>query len=479
MHNLSLVWFRRNLRLEDNKVLAAALNNSHQIQPVFIFDELILKRFDNPNDRRLSFIMATLVKINENLIKKGGKLLILYGNSTVIIPKLAQAIGAKAVYADEDFEPDTIKRDKLIDEQLKDICDFELIHDHLLFRPSHILNKQGKPFKVFGPYMKAFRALLNDQVIRKFHYQLEGKLLPVSKISSNEYYQVVDLDAGIKSALAQIGYNYRKDLVWPVGDGKKRLENFIYKKIHKYEYARNFLAQDGTSSLSPYLRHGLLSIRECYRSALQEENNHKWINELIWKEFYATILYYFPYTQNLEFQVKFQGTLPWRSDPELLAKFCAGQTGFPIIDAAVRQLLIDGWMHNRARLIVASFFSKNLFLDWRLGEEFFAQYLMDYDLASNVGGWQWASSCGTDPQPFFRIFNPVTQGLRFDPDAEYIKKYVPELRDAPIKLLHNQKAIENNFAGKYKYSLPIIDYQQSRANSLAAFRSARSASLNR
>jgi len=472
MHNLSLVWLRRNLRLEDNKPMASAIANSHKIQPIFIFDKLILERFTNPNDRRLSFLMATLFGINKQLTKKGGKLLVFYGNSTSIIARIASSIRASAVYADQDFEPENIKRDRIIEDQLSGICQLKLLCDHLLFHPDHITNKGGKPFKVYTPYMKVFRAALRDETIKEATYSFTNKLYQSAFDSSNNTdYQVVNLDSGIENALKQIGYNYQKDSVWSVENPKKYLEDFVHKKINTYAYNRDFLYKEGTSSLSPYIRFGLISIRECYRQAFREENAEKWINELIWREFYATILYHFPHTQNLEFQPKFQNTLPWRQDSELLERFYLGKTGFPIVDAAVRQLLTDGWMHNRARLIVASFFSKNLFLDWRLGEEFFAQHLMDYDLSSNVGGWQWASSCGTDAQPFFRAFNPITQGQKFDFGAEYVKKYVPELENAPSKLIHNQKAVENNFAGKYNYPAPIVDYKESRDYSLAIFRS--------
>ncbi len=224
----------------------------------------------------------------------------------------------------------------------------------------------------------------------------------------------------------------------------------------------------GTSRLSPYLRFGLVSVRECMRQALSSANAEGWINELIWREFYHMILYHFPHTPMLEFQPQYQGTIAWSQDRTLLQAFTQGRTGYPVVDAAMRELLTTGWMHNRARMIVASFMTKDLLLDWRLGEEHFAQHLMDYECASNVGGWQWAASTGTDAQPYFRIFNPVLQSKKFDPEGTYIRTYVPELAMLPDKDLHEPWVR----ARPANYPPPIVDHFEMRDRALAMFKQA-------
>ncbi|MGX6960332.1 MAG: cryptochrome/photolyase family protein [Rickettsia endosymbiont of Pentastiridius leporinus] len=442
MNKISIVWLRRNLRLRDNKSFAAAIRNSDKILPIFIFDTTILERFKNPRDRRLSFIANTLCLINDELKKLKGKLLIFHGDPLDIIPKLASSLKIENIYADADYESSNIERDQKVQELLDGNCTLHLYCDHLLAPPDKVLTKENKPYKVYTPYMHAFRKFIADhdsleqnKLLTEYSYNLEGKLYIPKDISL----QTVDLNIGASETLKQIGYVYKEDELWQPKNAENVLDKFIARRINSYKINRDFLYLNGTSTISPYLRFGLISIRECYRKAFSASSNLgtvTWINELIWREFYATILYHFPNTVNQEFQEKYRRKIPWNNKQEYFDKFINAETGYPIIDAAVKQLLCDGWMHNRARMIVASFFSKNLLLDWRKGEEFFAQYLMDYELASNVGGWQWASSCGTDAQPYFRIFNSYTQGKNFDPDAEYIKKYLPTLKNVPPHIIH-------------------------------------------
>lgn len=472
MSKLSIIWMRRNLRLKDNKPLAHALLNSEKILPIFIFDSNILKRFANPNDRRLSFIASTLFEINSYIQKQGGQLIVLYGNPVEIIPKLLQALSINIIYADEDFEPANIVRDDLIKQNIKEFANLELIYDHLLIRPGAILNQEKKPYKVFTSFMKEFRGAITRELIKKYEYDLTQKVVNIDLIKLKaQGLQIVDLEVK-ENILNQIGYIYQDDKLWQPKDIHNHLDRFINQRIINHKKSRNILALNGTSAISPYLRFGLLSIRECYRQAfnLDNEGAAVWVNELIWREFYAHILFHFPETQNVEFQEKYRNKIPWRKNDILFEKFTSAQTGFPIIDAAITQVLQDGWMHNRARMIVASFLTKNLFIDWRLGEEFFAQYLMDYDLASNVGGWQWAASCGTDAPPYFRVFNPFLQGEKFDPQGEYVKKYLPQLRSIDSSLVHNQKAIEANFGGKINYPAPIINHKASRLEAIEILR---------
>lgn len=447
----SIIWLRRNLRLEDNFVIASALKQSGPLQFIFIFDLDILSQFPDLNDRRLSFIAAALEEINQQLRIFGGNLLTFHGRPAEIIPKLASELGVSDIFADEDFEPYAIQRDTAVKTNLQN-AKLHLICDHLLLHPSQTVKSDGTAFKIFTPFMRSFRALVEPYNFSESKYQLEG----------NIYQNINAVD--IRKYLEQVGYHYSEDELWQVKHAKKKLDNFVQYKITNYAVARDFMDQDGTSAISPYLRFGLISIRECYRKAWE---NTAWINELIWREFYASILYHFPKTINLEFQSNYIN-FPWKSDDMLIKKFTAAKTGFPIIDAAVTQLITTGWMHNRARMIVASFFTKNLLLDWRLGEKFFAQYLMDYDLSSNVGGWQWAASCGTDAQPYFRIFNPKLQSEKFDPRGEFIKKYLPELESVNVKDIHDGSKIAENY--QLNYPRPMIDYSLSRTMTLEVFK---------
>lgn len=472
MDKVSIVWLRRNLRLYDNKSFAAAIRNSGKILPIFIFDTTILARFKNPHDRRLAFLANTLCLINDELKKLKGKLLVFYGDSVEIILRIASSLKIEDIYADEDYEPSNIERDKKIKKLLGDKCTLHLYCDHLLIRPDKVLTKESKPYKVYTPYMHAFRkfiadngSLAHNKLLTKYSYNLEGKLLITKDIELTS----IDLNQGESEVLKQLGYVYKEDELWHPKNASNILNKFIINRINNYKTNRDFLYLNGTSTISPYLRFGLISIRECYRQAFNAFSNPgsiTWINELIWREFYATILYYFPGTVNEEFLEKYRNKIAWNNNKEHFDKFINAETGYPIIDAAVKQLLCDGWMHNRARMIVASFFSKNLLLDWRKGEEFFAQYLIDYELSSNVGGWQWSSSCGTDAQPYFRIFNPYTQGKSFDPNAEYIKKYLPTLKNAPPHIIHNI-----NFHKMYdNYPKPIVDYGLSRVRAIEVFK---------
>lgn len=447
----SIIWLRRNLRLEDNLVITSALKHSGPLQFIFIFDSDILSQFPDPNDRRLSFIAAALEEINQKLRTFGGNLLIFHGRPAQIIPKLATDLGTSDIFADEDFEPYSIKRDDEVKANLQNAA-LHLICDHLLLHPSTTVKSDGMAFKVFTPFMRSFRALVEQYHFSENKYNLEGKIARNTDVTN------------IRIHLEKIGYNYREDKLWPVKNAKERLDNFVRYQAYSYSTTRDFIDQDGTSAISPYLRFGIISIRECYRKGWESV---AWINELIWREFYASILYHFPETTNREFQSKYIN-FPWKNDEILMEKFTSAKTGFPIIDAAIKQLITDGWMHNRARMIVASFFTKNLLLDWRLGEKFFAKYLMDYDLSSNVGGWQWAASCGTDAQPYFRIFNPTLQSAKFDPEGKFIKKYLPELTSVNSKDIHHGDKIAANYHSNYPKAM--IDYSLSRATTLEAFK---------
>ncbi|MGI4775969.1 MAG: cryptochrome/photolyase family protein [Janthinobacterium lividum] len=473
--SVSLVWMRRNLRLRDNKSLYHAIDSAEKVIIFFIFDENILKRFSNPKDSRLSFIADILFNMNNHLNKIGGEVLAFFGNPRDIIPKLCKVFKPKIIFADEDFEELNILRDQEINRLIEDYCEFKLLYDHLLMRPGTILKKDRTPYKIYSPFMKEFLKVVSDDLLRTYNSDLRGKIFKIDcSLLTAASLQVIDLKEKNK-ILSQIGYIYNANELWPVGAGDENLNNFVENKVLNYHIDRSFPGKNSTSNLSPYLRFGLVSVRQCFQKAFDVENSNgcqKWVSELIWREFYACIMYHFPETRTQEFQIKYRNVISWNENLEDFRKFTSGMTGYPIIDAAVRQLTQNGWMHNRMRMIVASFLTKNLLIDWRFGEEFFAQHLMDYELSTNVGGWQWASSCGTDPQPYFRVFNPFTQGQKFDQLAKYVKEFVPELQNIEAKKIHNQKAVESNFNGAAKYPAPMIDYKISRLRSIEIFREA-------
>lgn len=470
---LSLVWMRRDLRLNDHAALATALAGSGNVQPVFVFDTEILARFTNKRDRRLSFIAATLCNLHQTLHARGGGLLVFHGKPQTLLPKLAHTLGAHAVFCAEDFEPATRARDAAVRSALQPHnIRFVQLLDHLIIAPQHLVKKDRTPYKVFTPYYKIWRSQIGPTDLAEYTVTDKGRYADAATLRARAR------DAGLEplpltspqALLDSIDYQYEKDARWTVDDVEQRLQDFISKRLRHYPTARDELDKRGTSELSPYLRHGLVSVRACMRAALEHGQGEKWISELGWREFYAGILYHFPEVVAQEFEPKYRGTIAWNHDKKLQDAFMRGETGFPVVDAAVRELLTTGYMHNRARMIVASFATKDLLLDWRIGEEFFAQYLMDYELASNNGGWQWAASTGTDAQPYFRVFNPLLQSKKFDPNGDYIREYVPELRGVNSKEIHAPWATP--LTGPKGYPRPIVDHAEAKARAIEIFRNA-------
>ncbi len=470
----SLVWLRRDLRLHDHAALSTALQATQPVQLVFIFDRDILARFTRTNDRRLIFLAETLCHIDATLKARGGRLLVLDGKASEVMPTLAATLAASAVYSAEDFEPATRARDATVKAALPTSTRFVQLLDHLMRAPQAMLKADGTPYKVFTPFYKLWRADMGPSDYAEYEVKDAGRYADAAanfKAVEAAGLTRVNLDAGPAQLLAQIGYSYTKDPLWRVDDVAERLSRFIAHKLTAYPTARDQLPIIGTSQLSPYLRFGLVSIRECVAAALAQGGGEKWIAELGWREFYAAILYHFPDVVGQEFMPQYRdGAIPWNQDPSLATAMFSGQTGYPVVDAAVRELLETGYMQNRARMIVASFASKDLLLDWRLGEEFFAQHLMDYDLASNNGGWQWAASTGTDAAPYFRIFNPILQSKRFDPEGIYIRRYVPELRGLSNADIH--APWESPLIKPADYPLPIVDHAMAKNRAVAAFRAA-------
>jgi deoxyribodipyrimidine photo-lyase len=468
----SLVWMRRDLRLHDHAALATALQSAAPVQPVFVFDTDILARFANPADRRLVFIAEALCRIDNELRNRGGRLLVLHGKAQEIMPILTKASAATGIFSAEDFEPATRARDAAVKTMLPSSARFVQVLDHLLRAPQTTCKNDGTPYKVFTPFYKLWRAGIGPAETAEYEIKDKGRYADAAAVmqaATRAGLRVLASENGPQTLLAQIGYRYEKDPLWGVGDARQRLQEFVKGRMANYTTGRDVLDRVGTSQLSPYLRFGLISIRECFRAAEAAGSGEKWISELGWREFYASILYHFPEVVTQEFVPHYRhGAIPWRQDTALVEAFQTGRTGYPVVDAAVRELLATGFMHNRARMIVASFVSKDLLLDWRIGEEFFAQHLMDYELASNNGGWQWSASTGTDAAPYFRVFNPVLQSKRFDPEGEYIRRYVPELRGSSTADIHAPWL--SPLTKPASYPMPVVDHAEAKEHAVAVFK---------
>ena len=461
MTNTPIVWLRRDLQIADNASIHFAGQNGATPQLVFVFDKDILAQFPNRHDRRLSFIANALTQIDAELQKQNARLLVLHGSTQEILPQLAKILDCK-IYAGEDYEPATILRDKYVAQN----ADLTLSKQHMLISPPAIVKGDGNPYKVFTPYSRVWQEMLGEFDTMEY-YNGDVKFADFDtirkKLIGRDFHI---LDAGNPAAmLKQIGYEYVQDDYWNASKGAEMLKLFVSEKINQYSTRRDVPSVYGTSRLSPYLRFGLITPRQAYNAASKAASPAKWINELIWREFYAMILLRYPHTVNTEFQEQYR-QLQWDKNEEFLERWKQGMTGYPIVDAGMRELVQTGWMHNRVRMIVGSFFTKHLLLDWREGEKFFGQYLMDYDLASNVGGWQWCSSTGTDAAPYFRMFNPVLQSQKFDPEGEYIRRYVPELELLSNKEIHApwEKARPAN------YPAPIVNHTIARARVMEFFK---------
>jgi deoxyribodipyrimidine photo-lyase len=462
METTAIIWLRRDLRITDHFAFYKAQEVGAKILPVFVFDSEILSNFQNKEDKRISVIYDRLVFLNKQLEKYNIEIRVFYGNAVEILECLISSLRPTYLIAGEGYESYDLRRDQ----KIKTVCaDNGVIsffnNDHLIYHPNTIKKDDGEPFKVYTPYSrKLYKKLVSDTV---FNYQVE--VFNKWNVSLSESLQSVLLDLNNpQDSFNQIGYQKVAYDPWKHDFQTQDMSSFL-SKIVQYKESRDLLYLDGTSKFSPYLRFGFISIRDCLRLALGSQNSFAWINELMWRDFYAMALYFYPNISNEEMIVKYRG-LKWNRTQELFEKFAEGMTGFPIVDAAMRQLNRVGWVHNRARMIVASFLTKYMLMDWRLGEKLYAQKLMDYEMASNVGGWQWAASTGFDSQPYFRIFNLEIQGKKFDQYGEYIKEYVPELSHVSGERIFNPLQYDSSL----NYPKPIVNYQGIRNRAIAFFK---------
>jgi deoxyribodipyrimidine photo-lyase len=441
MHpRVNVFWFRRDLRLNDNAGLYHALKSGVPVLPLFIFDRNILDLLENKADRRVEFIHAALEEIQQKLREVGSTLEVYDGNPVEVFRQLQSAYELAAVYTNTDYEPYATERDGAVAALLAEKgIPFYSYKDQVIFEKREVLKDNGTPYTIFTPYSRKWMALLNE-------FYLAG--YPVEKYRGHFFKRSPEAILSMSSArsispvpdLSSLGF---KKTGGPFPSGSMRAE-----LLKKYQEQRDYPSIPGTSRMGVHLRFGTVSIRQLARQAAEVSDTY--LNELIWRDFYQMILWHFPMVGKGRSFKPVYDQIRWRNDEKEFEKWCAGQTGYPIVDAGMRELNATGFMHNRVRMVVASFLAKHLLIDWRWGEAWFAEKLLDFDLAANNGGWQWAAGCGCDAAPYFRVFNPTLQTKRFDPDLSYIRRWVPELDEL-------------------NYPHPIVDHEFARKRALEVY----------
>ncbi len=421
-------WLRRDLRLNDNTALFQALQSGLPVQLIFIFDKNILDKLEDKNDRRLTFIHRALTEIQNEAKKYGATLLTFYGHPEEIWKELSDDVQLKGVYTNRDYEPYARQRDTSVIALLKS-KNIPVHHfkDHIIQEVHEVLKDDGKPYTVFTPYSRKWKTNLKQETLK-------------SRPSETLLQRLKPTEAKPILSLEEMGFE-QVDFDFPSAEVRDSL-------LQQYHEKRNFPALPATSHLGVHLRFGTISIRALARRA--QQRNETFLNELIWRDFYQMILWHFPHAAKSAFKPAYDH-IPWRNNSVEFEKWCAGQTGYPIVDAGMRELLATGFMHNRVRMIVASFLTKHLLIDWRWGEAWFARHLLDFDQAANNGGWQWAAGSGCDAAPYFRVFSPEEQTKKFDAKAEYIRRWVPE-----FDTLH--------------YVRPIVDHKMARDRALDTYK---------
>lgn len=430
--SLSLVWLRRDLRLHDNAALYHALKSGRPVLPVFIFDRVILDALDDRRDRRVEFLVQEIDRLRTELAGMGSTILVRYGKPVDVWRELATQYTIGDVFTNHDYEVYAKDRDKVIGELLNERgIGFHTFKDQTIFERDEVLSGSNSPYTVFTPYSRNWHGKLNPFYLKS--YPTEDYF--------EHYYKVAGQDETNILTLGDMDFQ-------PVGEPFPD-RTVSGKLLDTYKETRDFPARPGTSELSMHLRFGTISIRDLARQA-KEADDKTFLSELCWRDFYFQVLDHFPHVEKGSFRREYD-QIKWRNNEDEFDKWCRGETGYPIVDAGMRQLNTIGWMHNRVRMITASFLCKHLLIDWRWGEAYFGKKLRDYDLSANNGGWQWAAGSGTDAAPYFRVFNPTLQTQRFDPKGEYIRRWVPEF-DTP------------------KYSTPIVEHTMARQRALDVYK---------
>ena len=430
MDSIALFWFRRDLRLDDNVGLYHAIKNETKLLPIFIFDSDILDRLPK-DDPRVCFLHQQIEKLNQQLAESNKKIHVYHGKPIDIFRKISSAKAVHAVYTNRDYEPYATQRDTEIEALLSENdIPLSTYKDHVIFERDEVVKSDGTPYRVYTPYSRVWLDKFDRQEHLKSH-------------RIDDFEKLTNLVDHNNPTLNEIGFT-TSQIRAPQYDTSDEI-------IDQYEARRNTPAVAGTSKVGVHLRFGTLSIRKAVAKAL-ESTNQTFLKELIWREFFMQILWHFPHTENKSFKPQYD-RINWRNNTEEFKRWCDGETGYPFVDAGMRELNETGFMHNRVRMLVGSFLCKHLLIDWRLGEAYFAKKLLDYEMASNVGNWQWVAGCGVDAAPYFRIFNPTEQIKKFDKDHAYIKKWVPDYQTS-------------------SYPKQIVDHKMARERCLETYKSA-------
>ncbi len=465
----SLVWLRRDLRQADHAALYHALKSSREVYCAFVFDREIIDALP-ADDARVAFIHASVVALNEALQGMGGELIVRHAVASDEIPRLAQSLGVQAVFTNHDYEPAANLRDAKVSLALMNLgIEFHTFKDQVIFEKSEVLTQTGKPYGVFTPYKNAWLKKIDDFYLKAYPVEAYAQHLAKPKGKNT----ILPLE--------QMGFRgnilANSNLLTGVSGARRLLSDFL-TRMDRYDTGRDFPAIKGPSYLSVHLRFGTVSIRELAREARARCEHSTgaatWLSELIWRDFYCQILHHHPHVATRAFKPEYD-RIVWRNDETQFRAWCEARTGYPLVDAAMRQLNQTGYMHNRLRMVTASFLIKDLGIDWRWGEKYFAEKLIDFDLSANNGGWQWAASSGCDAQPYFRIFNPISQSEKFDAQGKFIRRYVPELAALSDKDIHAPwlaRPIDLQAAGvklSDNYPLPIVQHDEARAETLARY----------
>ncbi len=427
---IAVYWMRRDLRLEDNAALHHALKSGYPVLPLFIFDWNILNKLEDRADARVQFLSRELDSIKRALRQKGSDMEIRYGKPENVWKELLDDYEIAEVHTNGDYEPYARERDEMVRGLLEERgVGFNSYKDHVIFEKSEVVKDDGEPYVVYTPYSKKWLQAFSESDLEPFACERHfDQLLPIKTPEA--------------PSLEEMGFK-SFDFEYPSRE-------IDVKVVQEYGDQRDYPGKRGTSRISMHLRFGTLSIREVTRIA--RKHSKSWLNELIWRNFYQSIIWHFPHSVENAFREKYD-RIPWRQDKEGFEAWCEGRTGYPIVDAGMRELNGTGFMHNRVRMITASFLTKHLLIDWRWGEAYFAKKLLDFELASNNGSWQWAAGSGCDAAPYFRVFNPTSQTKKFDPEHRYIRKWVPEYQEMD-------------------YPKPIVDHKQARERAILTYKEA-------